>query len=145
METNDPYHLQRFLTAQAASYERALRELHGGRKLTHWIWYIFPQVAGLGHSPTAQEYAIHSKQEAIAYLAHPVLGHRLRQCCAALLEHAGKPIAHIMGYPDDLKLRSSMTLFAAVSEADNIFARILAAFYAGNRDANTIAFLSADD
>jgi len=143
VDANDPYHLQRFLTAQAANYEQALRELHGGRKHTHWIWYIFPQVAGLGHSRIAQEYAIRSKEEALAYLAHPLLGDRLRQCCAALLEHTDKPITSIMSYPDDLKLRSSLTLFAAISEADSIFARTLSTFYGGDSDVNTIAFLSA--
>jgi uncharacterized protein (DUF1810 family) len=139
----DPYDLQRFLAAQSEDYERALSELQRGRKESHWIWYIFPQVAGLGHSHMAQKYAIQPRNEAVAYLNHPVLGSRLQQCCEALLRHRGKRVEDIMGYPDDLKLRSAMTLFAAVSERENVFQKVLDAFYSGELDERTIAFLNS--
>jgi uncharacterized protein (DUF1810 family) len=141
----DPFDLQRFLAAQANDYQEALRELQRGRKESHWIWYIFPQVAGLGRSSMAEKYAIQSKDEAIAYLNHPILGARLRECSEALLKHRGKPIADIMGYPDDLKLRSSMTLFAAISEPPSIFHQVLDAFYSGQMDDRTITFLQPRD
>jgi uncharacterized protein (DUF1810 family) len=144
MSEGDPHNLQRFVTAQAEDYQGALRELQQGQKESHWIWYIFPQVAGLGHSPTAQEYAIRSRDEAVAFLAHPVLGARLRRCCQALLEHKGKRIQDIMGFPDDLKLRSSMTLFAAISTQDSVFHKVLDAFYSGRVDDRTLAFLEAN-
>ncbi len=140
MSTHD---LQRFIDAQAENYRNALRELEAGRKRSHWIWYIFPQVAGLGHSPVAQFYAIGSKGEAIAYLRHRVLGERLQQCCKALLRHAGKDVHDIMGYPDDLKLCSSMTLFALVAEPDSIFHAVLNSFYGGSMDHRTVTFLSS--
>jgi uncharacterized protein (DUF1810 family) len=143
MNEPDRYNLQRFLAAQAGDYECALRELQRGRKESHWIWYIFPQVAGLGRSSMAEMYAIQSRDEAVAYLNHPVLGSRLRQCCEALLVHRGKRVEDIMGYPDDLKLRSSMTLFAAVSGNDSIFHNVLEALYSGHQDEKTIAFLEA--
>jgi uncharacterized protein (DUF1810 family) len=141
MGESDP--LQRFLTAQAEDYECALDELQRGRKESHWIWYIFPQVAGLGHSSMAQEYAIRSKEEAVAYLEHATLGARLKQCCEALLKHNGKKVQDIMGFPDDLKLRSSMTLFAMVSDRESVFHEVLKKFYAGQMDERTIAFLDA--
>ena len=142
MMADDPYKLERFLTAQEQNYSDALRELRRGRKQSHWIWYVFPQVAGLGNSPTAQHYAIGSQEEAVAYLAHPVLGQRLRECCEALLPHRGSQITDIMGFPDDLKLRSSMTLFASVAEDPQIFQAVLDAFYGGRADQKTIDFLS---
>src|SRR5215469_2311718 len=98
MNERDPYNLERFLTAQAEDYDCALRELERGQKESHWIWYIFPQVAGLGHSSMAQEYAIRSRAEAVAYLKHAVLGSRLRQCCEALLKHQGRKVEDIMGF-----------------------------------------------
>ena len=140
MSERDPYHLQRFLDAQEEDYERVLRELQRGRKESHWIWYIFPQVAGLGFSHMAQKYAIQSRDEAVAYVKHPVLGRRLQQCCEALLRHRGERVKDIMGYPDDLKLRSSMTLFAAVVESDSIFQKVLKEFYSGRMDERTIGF-----
>jgi uncharacterized protein (DUF1810 family) len=143
MKEPDPFNLQRFLTAQAEDYDCALEELQMGRKESHWIWYVFPQVAGLGHSPMAQEYAIRSRDEAVAYLNHPVLGARLTQCCEAPLKHAGKKVQDIMGFPDDLKLRSSMTLFAMVSSEDSVFHNVLNTFYSGQMDERTITFLSA--
>ena len=142
MSQKDPHHLQRFVSAQIDDFECALEELKRGRKQSHWIWYIFPQVAGLGHSSTAQEYAIKSRDEAVAYLKHPLLGARLRQCCEALLKHPGQRIQDIMGFPDDLKLRSSMTLFALVSE-DSLFHQVLDTFYSGQMDERTVAFLAA--
>jgi uncharacterized protein (DUF1810 family) len=145
MTNNDPHNLQRFLSAQAAHYAAALRELQAGRKESHWIWYIFPQVAGLGHSPMAQKYAIGSRGEAIAYLQHGILGARLQECCKALLEHADRKIESIMGFPDDLKLRSSMTLFAKISGQDSVFHNVLNAFYDGEMDRKTIDFLTAGE
>ena len=142
MSERDPNNLQRFLTAQAEDYESALRELQRGRKESHWIWYIFPQVAGLGHSSMAQEYAIRSKDEAVAYLNHPVLGPRLQECCAALMKHQNKKVQEIMGFPDDLKLCSSITLFAQISTPDSVFHRVLNAFYSGQMDERTTAFLN---
>lgn len=129
--------------AQAEDYNCALEELERGRKESHWIWYIFPQVAGLGRSPMAQKYAIQSREEAVAYLNHPVLGARLKQCCEALLKHVGKKVQDIMGFPDDLKLRSSMTLFAMISDGESIFHKVLNTFYSGQMDERTIEFLNA--
>lgn len=137
----DPHNLQRFIIAQAGDYQCALRELQQGQKQSHWIWYIFPQVAGLGHSPTAQEYAIRSRDEAVAYLAHPLLSARLQKCCWALLKHQGRRVEEIMGFPDDLKLRSSMTLFAILSRQDSVFHKTLDAFYSRQMDEKTLAFL----
>lgn len=139
-----PHSLQRFLDAQDRDYKTALEELKHGRKQSHWIWYIFPQVAGLGHSSMAQRYAITSRAEAQAYLDHPVLGRRLEECCRALLPHQDKQIKDIMGFPDDLKLRSSMTLFARISEEPSVFQEILDAFYAGETCARTIEFLDSN-
>jgi uncharacterized protein (DUF1810 family) len=143
MNEQDSYHLERFVAAQAEDYECALGELQRGRKESHWIWYIFPQVAGLGHSSMAQKYAIQSREEAVAYLKHPVLGARLRHCCEALLRHRRKRVEDIMGYPDDLKLRSSMTLFAVISKSDSIYREVLDAFYSGGLDERTMAFLDS--
>ena len=106
----DPYDLQRFVDAQQGVYSQVLSELRAGRKRSHWIWFIFPQIAGFGSSPISQHYAITSLAEARAYLAHPVLGPRLRECTQLLVELADEPIEEILGYPDDLKFRSSMTL-----------------------------------
>jgi uncharacterized protein (DUF1810 family) len=129
--------LARFVDAQASSYADALAELCAGRKRSHWMWYVFPQAAGLGASAMAQRYAIASLAEARAYLAHPLLGARVRECADALLRHRGQSARAIMGSPDDLKLRSSMTLFAMVTPADSIFAQVLDAFYDGVPDAST--------
>ena len=141
MNERDPYNLERFLTAQAEDYDCALRELERGQKKSHWIWYIFPQVAGLGHSSMAQEYAIRSRDEAVAYLKHAVLGTWLQRCCEALLKHQGTQVEDIMGFPDDLKLRSSMTLFAVISAQDSVFHKVLNAFYSGRLDERTTSFL----
>lgn len=141
MSETDAFNLQRFLIAQAESYDIALQELRQGRKRSHWMWFIFPQVAGLGRSAMAEAYAIRSRAEAIAYLQHPVLGMRLQQCCAVLLQH-DQAIQEILGTPDDLKLRSSMTLFALVTPPDSIFQRVLDMFYSGQQDDRTAALLN---
>lgn len=142
MRDPDPHHLQRFLSAQDEDFEFAINELRNGRKESHWIWYVFPQVSGLGSSSMAQDYAIASRDEAAAYLKHPVLSQRLQESCEALLLHRESKIEDIMGYPDDLKLRSSMTLFASVSASPRIFQTVLDTFYGGQTDEETIAFLN---
>lgn len=132
----DPYRLQRFVDAQdeGGTYERALGELRAGRKTSHWMWFVFPQVAGLGRSAQAREYAIGSLAEARAYVDHPVLGPRLRECAAALLLHADTSAVAILGGTDALKLRSSMTLFARADPAEPLFGQVLDAFYDGATD-----------
>ncbi len=133
--------LSRFVTAQRDIYPRVLAELHAGAKRSHWMWFIFPQIAGLGRSHMAQLYAISDLDEARAYLAHPVLGARLRESVAAVLEHAGMRTAEtILGGIDSIKLRSSMTLFEAAGGGAP-FAGVLDAFFAGVRDAETLRLL----
>ena len=132
--------LSRFITAQERSYDTALREIKSGRKRTHWMWYIFPQIAGLGFSSTARFYAISSMQEARDYYAHPVLGKRLVEISEALLALDTNDAAAVMGYPDDLKLRSSMTLFLAAS-GDTVFQKVLDKFYSGKPDSKTLSIL----
>jgi uncharacterized protein (DUF1810 family) len=138
---DDPYHLNRFLEAQADDYEQALSEIQSGRKRTHWMWYIFPQIDGLAFSSTSKRYAIKSIEEARAYLDHPVLGPRLRECAEAAVGVEGRSAAEIFGSPDDLKLRSCATLFACVSPAGSVFERLLAKYYGGSRDAKTLQLL----
>lgn len=135
---NDPYDLRRFIEAQQRTYDEALAELRRGRKVGHWMWFIFPQIAGLGSSPTAQRYAISSLDEARAYLSDPVLGPRLRACTQAVTQHAGHSAHEIFGAPDDLKFRSSMTLFAEAAPADPIFMQALETFFKGERDPLTL-------
>lgn len=132
--------LNRFISAQERSYDAALREIKAGHKRTHWMWYIFPQIAGLGFSSTAQFYAISSMQEAKDYYAHPVLGKRLVEISEALLALDTSDAAAVMGYPDDLKLRSSMTLFLAAS-GDAVFQKVLDKFYSGKPDSKTLSIL----
>lgn len=140
---NDPYNLKRFIDAQEEHFDAALGELRAGSKRSHWMWFIFPQLAGLGISPTAQYYAISSFDEARAYLADPLLGPRLRQCLGALLQWAGTRSAEqILGHVDALKLRSSLTLFDQ-AEPSGPFASALAAFYDGAPDERTLALLNA--
>jgi uncharacterized protein (DUF1810 family) len=139
--TSDPYDLNRFLTAQARNYDVALAEIRTGAKRSHWMWYVFPQLAGLGSSPTAQRFAISTLDEAGAYLSHPVLGPRLLECVEALLALSGLSAHEIFGWPDELKLRSSMTLFAVVSQPSSVFERVLDQYFAGERDAKTLALL----
>lgn len=137
-----PHDLHRFLDTQESTYAEALAELKAGKKRTHWMWFVFPQVAGLGNSPMAVRYAINSKEEAQAYLDHSVLGSRLRECATALLGVQGKTANEIMGFPDDLKLKSSMTLFAALSNADPVFRQVLERYYHGARDEKTLQILA---
>lgn len=138
--SDDPWNLARFVTAQEANYDRALQELTAGAKTSHWMWYIFPQVAGLGHSPMSQRYAIQGIDEARAYLRHPVLGPRLVECAEALLAVHGLSAYDIMGSPDDMKLRSSATLFDVASPGD-VFARLLERFFDGMPDEATLRLL----
>jgi uncharacterized protein (DUF1810 family) len=138
---NDPYSLSRFMEAQAADYEGALAEIKAGRKRSHWMWYIFPQFEGLGFSPTSQHYSIKSVDEARAYLDHPILGARLRECAEALVALTGRSAAEVFGYPDDLKLRSSATLFASVSPPGSVFHRLLEKYFPDGWDAKTLELL----
>ncbi len=130
--------LSRFLKAQEQDYGQALREIRSGRKRSHWMWYIFPQIQGLGFSPTAQYYAIRDLQEARDYLAHPVLGTRLKEISSALLDLNGLSASEIFGYPDDLKLRSSMTLFRMADLNEPVFLEVLEKYYDGKPDARTV-------
>lgn len=131
--------LQRFVEAQDAggTYERALAELRAGRKTSHWMWFVFPQIAGLGQSETSRRYAIASASEARAYLDHPVLGPRLVECAEALLEHEGRSAEEILGGIDAVKLRSSMTLFAAVAPEQPVFLQVLDRYFDGEADEET--------
>ncbi|UNG17403.1 DUF1810 domain-containing protein [Stutzerimonas zhaodongensis] len=138
---SDPHDLQRFVDAQQSIYDRALAELNVGHKQSHWMWFIFPQIAGLGHSDMARRYAIKDADEAAAYLEHPLLGPRLEQCAQALLAHAERPARQILGSPDDMKLRSSMTLFAAVAPERETFQAVLDAFFAADPDSATLSRL----
>jgi uncharacterized protein (DUF1810 family) len=137
----DPYELSRFVQAQRGDYDRALTELEGGRKRTHWIWYVFPQLDGLGMSAMSRRYAIKSLDEARAYLEHPVLGPRLIECAEAVLRLEGRSARDIFGSPDDLKMRSCATLFAAVSSPGSVFERLLDKYYDGRRDDKTLELL----
>lgn len=135
---SDPYHLQRFVDAQAAVFEQVTKELGNGRKTSHWMWFIFPQIKGLGHSPTATYFAISSLDEAKAYLDHPLLGSRLRQCTELVNRIKGRPIDEIFGFPDDMKFRSSMTLFAHATDDNQVFLSALRRYFPGEFDAATM-------
>jgi len=136
--TSDPFQLCRFTSAQQGMYEDILEELRRGRKQTHWMWFVFPQIDGLGSSAMAKRYAIKSLAEARQYLAHPLLGTRLKECSEALLAVEGKSITEVLGYPDDIKLKSSMTLFAGIDQPGSVFARVLEKYFHGERDSRTI-------
>jgi len=136
---DDPFGLARFVEAQADDYPRALQELRAGRKRSHWMWYVLPQLRGLGSSSRAAYFGIGSAREAEAYLAHPVLGPRLRECTALVNAVPEKSVTDILGRPDDLKFRSSMTLFAAAAPEEPRFAQALAAFFAGAGDPETLS------
>jgi len=138
------FDLERFVAAQDGVYEDVVAELRRGRKTSHWIWFIFPQVAGLGSSPMSQRYAIASLDEARAYLAHPVLGARLRECTALLLALEGGPAEETFGSLDAIKVRSSMTLFHLAAPANPLFFAVLDRFYAGQLDAATERLLATD-
>ena len=139
----DSFDLARFTSAQEAVYARALAEIRSGDKRSHWMWFIFPQIDGLGFSSTAKRYAVKSAEEARQYLAHPVLGPRLLECAEAVLAVDGRTAFEIFGSPDDLKLKSCMTLFEAVAGQDSVFGRVLDKYYQGKRDAKTQAILAA--
>ena len=140
-DTNDPFDLQRFVDAQAPVYDRVIAELREGRKRSHWMWFVFPQIAGLGSSPMAQRYAVASRAEAVAYLAHPVLGPRLRECARLVTTMEGRSIHDIFGSPDDMKFHSSMTLFAEAAPDNADFRAALDKYFGGERDAATLARL----
>ena len=144
-ESSDPFDLGRFVDAQEGVYETVLRELEDGQKRSHWMWFIFPQIAGLSLSSMAQRYAITSRREAKAYLEHPVLGPRLNACCSALLQVEGRSAEEIMGYPDFLKLKSSMTLFAAVSDGASLFSDVLKKYFSDQHDLRTIELLRGSE
>jgi uncharacterized protein (DUF1810 family) len=133
--------LERFVAAQEDTYDRALRELRAGRKTSHWMWWVFPQVAGLGQSPTSRQYAVADLAEARAYLRHDVLGPRLVECCRALLDLGEVGAVQVLGTIDAMKLRSSMTLFAHADPSERVFGEVLARFYAGEEDERTVALL----
>jgi len=135
------FNLERFVDAQIGVYDTALAELRAGHKRTHWMWFIFPQIEGLGHSAMAQRYAIRSADEAAAYLAHPVLGPRLRACAAAVASHHDRGVDEIFGHPDNLKFHSSMTLFADIAPDEAIFQTCLDQFFDGRPDPATLGRL----
>jgi len=137
----DPYDLQRFVDAQDPVYQRVCAELRNGRKDTHWMWFIFPQIRGLGSSSTAAAFAIESREEAEAYLAHPVLGPRLRECTGLVNQVEGRSAEQIFGYPDVLKFRSSMTLFASAASDNQIFQDALEKYFGGEPDPRTLKLL----
>ncbi|MBL8991784.1 MAG: DUF1810 domain-containing protein [Spirochaetia bacterium] len=144
LPSDDPFDLKRFLDAQSQGiYESALAEIKSGAKLTHWMWFVFPQFKGLGTSATSIKYSIKSLAEAKAYLEHPILGARLRECCEAMLVVQGKTAHEILGSPDDDKLQSCCSLFAHLSEAGSVFERILGRYYDGERDGKTIQLIFA--
>jgi uncharacterized protein (DUF1810 family) len=134
----DPHGLKRFVDAQEPVYQEVLKELRAGKKRSHWIWFIFPQIAGLGSSPTAQHYAIASLEEARAYLGHPVLGARLRECTAIVNQIEGRTVSEIFGWPDDMKFRSCMTLFAQATTDNQVFRDALEKYFSGEADQQTL-------
>jgi uncharacterized protein (DUF1810 family) len=140
-DSNDPYNLQRFVDAQNFQIEDVRAELRDGRKRSHWMWFIFPQIKGLGHSPTAQKFAISSREEAEAYLRHSILGPRLRECTQLVNRVEGRSIAEIFGNPDDLKFRSCMTLFAHATQDNQIFMDALQKYCEGKSDPMTLGLL----
>jgi uncharacterized protein (DUF1810 family) len=139
---SDPYDLQRFVDAQGRVYDTVVAELRGGRKRTHWMWFVFPQLRGLGSSPTAMRFAISSIDEARAYLDHELLGARLRECAGLVSRIDGRTAEEIFGWPDDMKLRSSMTLFARAADDNAEFVAVLDKFYGGEEDPATLARLT---
>lgn len=140
---DDPHDLQRFLDVQEGVYTRVVSELREGHKRSHWMWYVFPQIQGLGHSSMARRYAISSIDEAKAYLLHPVLGERLRECTRITTSIVGRAIGEIFGSPDDLKFHSCMTLFAKAANGDDVFTEALAKFFGAEMDPLTLERLSA--
>lgn len=141
-ETRPSFNLERFVAAQAAVYHQVRAELRAGRKRTHWIWFIFPQIAGLGSSSTSVHFAIQSLEEARAYLQHPLLGPRLVECVETLLHLEGRTASEIFPFPDDLKLRSSLTLFECAAGPGSVFSRGLEKYFNGSRDERTLEWLN---
>jgi uncharacterized protein (DUF1810 family) len=141
--TNDPHNLKRFVDAQQSVYGQVCDELRAGSKRSHWMWFIFPQMKGLGHSGMADYYGIASRQEAEAYLAHPVLGARLIECTRLVNQVQGRSIDQILGYPDDLKFRSSMTLFASAASENQGFSSALQKYFDGQPDPLTLKLLGS--
>ena len=141
MRSEDRFDLNRFISAQAGVYSTALAELKSGKKRSHWMWFIFPQLNGLGSSTMAMDYSIKSLDEAQEYLLHPILGARLRECTETVLAVEGCTALGIFGYPDDLKFKSSMTLFEAVAGQDSIFSAALGKYFNGERDSRTLELL----
>jgi uncharacterized protein (DUF1810 family) len=142
MPSSDPYDLERFVRAQATDYDQALSELREGHKRSHWMWYIFPQIEGLGLSPMSRQYSIKSAAEARAYLDHPVLGPRLQECATVVYNIGGRSAFEILGAPDDMKLRSSATLFASVS-GGGIFEQLIQKYFEGQHDEKTLQTLTS--
>lgn len=138
----DPYGLERFVAAQEAAYTQAVAELRQGQKQSHWMWYIFPQMRGLGRSPLAQKYGIASAAEACAYLAHPVLGPRLVECTQLVLDADKASASDVFRFPDDLKFRSCMTLFAQAAAEPSVFSAALRKYYGGEHDPETLRLLA---
>jgi uncharacterized protein (DUF1810 family) len=137
----DPYDLARFVRAQEADYDQAMSEIRGGRKRSHWMWYIFPQFDGLGVSSTSRQYAIKSVAEAEAYLRHPILGPRLLESVQAMLSVEGRSALEVFGSPDNMKLRSCATLFACVAPAGSVFEQLLDRYFGGERDDKTLRLI----
>src|SRR5580693_4693250 len=138
-KAGDPYHLQRFVDAQASCFAQVHSELLAGQKRSHWMWFVFPQIRGLGSSEMAVKYAISGREEARAYLDHPVLGPRLHECAAIVVEMDGKSVEEIFGYPDNLKFHSSMTLFAEVEgPSERVFHKALKKYFGGKTDRRTL-------
>lgn len=142
---NESHNLQRFVDAQGRDHQTALAEITAGQKRSHWMWYIFPQYHGLGFSSTSQHYAVKSPAEAKAYLEHHILGPRLHECADALLSVTGRTAHQIFGSPDDMKLKSSMTLFAHVSSEGSVFEQVLDRYFEGRRDHKTIKLIESDN
>jgi uncharacterized protein (DUF1810 family) len=138
---NDPHHLQRFVDAQEGVFEQACAELRSGHKSGHWMWFVFPQLGGLGRSETAIRFGIASLEEAQAYLKHPLLGPRLHECTRLVTLIEGRSIAQIFGYPDDLKFHSCMSLFHCAALEERIFGQALQKFFAGKPDSQTLTLL----
>lgn len=141
---NDPFKLSRFVEAQAPVYRRVLDELQAGRKTTHWMWFVFPQVSGLGRSEMAERYGLSGAAEARAYVNHPLLGSRLEACVITLLRHEDKSALQILGSPDHMKLHSCLTLFIAIAPEVLVFEQALDRFYSGRADERTLALLKGD-
>jgi uncharacterized protein (DUF1810 family) len=140
---DDPFNLQRFVFAQQAVYDNVLDELRAGRKQSHWMWFVFPQIRGLGHSAMAQKFAITSLEEARAYLLHPILGMRLRECSRIVADTEGRSINDIFGDPDNRKFHSCMTLFSKAAEENEIFRKCLRKYFSGQEDPQTLALIGA--